>query len=157
MVEKSECSKEVLPGPPGKRVSPVNRSGVPSTAKHIEPGVCPGVAMVAIRSRPTSEDRFVLEDLVVGREHARIGCGHRHVDSGIADSLDSLDVVPMAVGLHHLADVEGLAQLEQLVVLVGGVDQHRVACRPAPHDVDVVVDGADHQAVDLHGRCPRSR
>ena len=54
MVAKSECSNEVLPGPPGKRVSPVNSNGVPSTAKHMEPGVWPGVAMVAMRSRPTS-------------------------------------------------------------------------------------------------------
>lgn len=54
MVPKSAFSKDVLPGPPGKRVSPVNRSGVPSTAKHIEPGVCPGVATVVTRRRPTS-------------------------------------------------------------------------------------------------------
>ena len=32
----------------------MNSSGVPSTAKHIDPGVWPGVAMVAMRSLPTS-------------------------------------------------------------------------------------------------------
>ena len=54
MVEKSEWSNDVLPGPPGKRVSPVNSSGVPSTEKHIEPGVWPGVATVPMRRRPIS-------------------------------------------------------------------------------------------------------
>ena len=54
MVAKSAFSNDVLPGPPGNRVSPEKRRGVPSTAKHIEPGVCPGVAMVGTRSRPTS-------------------------------------------------------------------------------------------------------
>ena len=157
MVEKSECSKEVLPGPPGKRVSPVNSRGVPSTAKHIEPGVWPGVAMVAIRSRPTSSTERVLEDLVVGGEHARVGRGHGDVDPGVADGLDGLDVVPVPVGLHHLADVEGRAQLEQLVVLVGRVDQEGLAGGPAPDDVDVVVHRPDHEPVDLDRRCPGSR
>ena len=73
MVAKSASSNEVLPGPPGKSVSPVNRSGVPSTAKHIEPGVWPGVAMVPIRSRPDLEDELVLEDQVVGGQHAGVG------------------------------------------------------------------------------------
>ena len=54
MVPKSAFSNDVLPGPPGNRVSPVKSSGVPATAKHIDPGVWPGVAMVAMRSFPTS-------------------------------------------------------------------------------------------------------
>ncbi len=132
MVAKSECSKEVLPGPPGKRVSPLKSSGVPSTVKHIEPGVCPGVAMVPIRSRPDLEHRPVLEQLVVGGEHRRVGGGHGHVDPGVADRLDRLDVVPVPVGLDHLAHVERLAEVEQLVVLVGRVDQGGLA-RSARH------------------------
>src|SRR4029450_9290400 len=54
MVGKSPPGKLVLPGPPGNSVSPLNRTGAPSTRKHIEPGVCPGVRMVCSRSRPTS-------------------------------------------------------------------------------------------------------
>jgi hypothetical protein len=51
---KSPPSNDVLPGPPGKSVSPVNTMGEPSSRKHIEPGVWPGVRMVCRRSRPTS-------------------------------------------------------------------------------------------------------
>ena len=36
---KSPKSSLVLPGPPGNRVSPLNRSGLPSTLKHIDPAV----------------------------------------------------------------------------------------------------------------------
>ena len=54
MVAKSPPSKEVLPGPPGKRVSPVKSRGVPSTAKEIDPGVWPGVARVRRRRSPTT-------------------------------------------------------------------------------------------------------
>jgi hypothetical protein len=54
------------------------------------------------------------------------------------------------MGLHHMADGEGTAQVEQPVVLVGCVDEDGVAGRSAPHDVDVVVHGADHHTVDLH-------
>ena len=41
IVSKSASSNFVLPGPTGNRVSQVNSSGVPSTWKEIEPGVCP--------------------------------------------------------------------------------------------------------------------
>ena len=45
-----------------------------------------------------------------------------------------------------------LADLEQLLVLVGGVDEHGVAGAAAAQDVDVVVHRADHDLVDLGGR-----
>ena len=54
MVAKSASSNDVLPGPPGKSVSPVKSSGRPLDGEAHRPGVWPGVAMVAIRSRPTS-------------------------------------------------------------------------------------------------------
>ena len=141
MVAKSAFSNEVLPGPPGKRVSPVNSSGVPSTVKHIEPGVWPGVAMVPMPQPADLQHRAVLEDLVVGGEHAGVGGGDGHVDPGVAHGLDRLDVVPVAVGLDHLAHAEGSAQLEEFVVLVGRVDRGGTRPSPAAHDVDVVVDG----------------
>ena len=55
----------------------------------------------------------------------------------------------MAVGLDDLAHAELAAQLEQLFVLVGRVDEQGVARLAAPHDEDVVVYRADDQSVDL--------
>ncbi len=42
-----------------------------------------------------------------------------------------------------------LAQLEQAVVLVGGVEEHGVAGLLAAQDEHVVVDGTHHDLVDL--------
>ena len=56
------------------------------------------------------------------------------------------------MGLEHLGDPEPLRELEEVVVLVGGVDQDGLARLSAPHDVDVVLKWADHRLVDL-GRC----
>ena len=58
----------------------------------------------------------------------------------------------MPVRLHHLVHAEPLADLEQLLVLVGGVDEHGVARPAATQDVDVVVHRAHHDLVDLGGR-----
>ncbi len=93
--------------------------------------------------------RAILENLVIGRKHAGVGLGDGHVDPGIPHCLDGLNVVPVAVGLDDLAHVEGPAEIEQLVVLVGGVDQYRVSRGTALHDVDVVVDRPDNESVDL--------
>ncbi len=54
IVGKSPPGNLVAPGPPGNSVSPLKSSGVPSTVKHIEPAVWPGVAMVFMRRSPTS-------------------------------------------------------------------------------------------------------
>ena len=63
IVGKSPPSKLVLPGPPGNSVSPLNRIGVPSTRKQIEP--C-GVAgrVDGVQAQPAD-----LDDLVVVEEH----------------------------------------------------------------------------------------
>jgi hypothetical protein len=55
----------------------------------------------------------------------------------------------VTVGLQYLADVQALAQVEQLVVLVGGVEHHGVARLPAPHDEHVVVHRTDDHLGDL--------
>ena len=55
----------------------------------------------------------------------------------------------MAVGLEHPPHAEALGQLEQLLVLVGGVEQHGVAGLPAAQHEHVVVVRADHELVDL--------
>ena len=72
IVGKSPPSKVVLPGPPGNNVSPLNSTGDPSTRKHIDPGVWPGVWIVVSFSLPTSIVDVVLEDLVVARQHPRV-------------------------------------------------------------------------------------
>ena len=46
MVGKSPPSNVVLPGPAGEEGVAAEQQAVPSTAKHIEPGVWPGVARV---------------------------------------------------------------------------------------------------------------
>ena len=149
IVGKSPPSKLVLPGPPGKRVSPLNSSGWPSSRKHIEPGVWPGVWIVRRRSRPTSITSSSVDDLVVARQHVGVLGGDADGVAGVAQLGHGLDVVPVAVGLEHLAHAEGRAQLEQALVLVGGVEQDGVAGLGAAHHVDVVVHRAHDDLVDL--------
>ena len=55
---------------------------------------------------------------------------HAHQDDTLvleAHRGHGLDVVPVAVGLEHPPHAEPLAELEQALVLVGGVEQHGVA------------------------------
>ena len=75
--------------------------------------------------------------------------GDAHGVAGVAQLRHGLDVVPVAVRLEHPAHAEALAQLEQALVLVGGVEQHGVAGLGAAEDEDVVVDGSHHHLVDL--------
>jgi hypothetical protein len=46
--------------------------------------------------------------------------------SRVADGGHRLDVVPVAVGLEHRAHAEAAAEVEQALVLVGGVEQDGV-------------------------------
>src|SRR5215213_9465126 len=57
----------------------------------------------------------------------------------------------MSVRLENAAHVEAATEVEQLLVLVGGVDQDRLAGFAAAHHVDVVVDRTHHHHVDLGG------
>ncbi len=98
------------------------------------------------------DHRVVLEHEVVGGEHGGVGGSDADLVAGVAHGRDRLDVVPVAVGLEHLADPEGLAQLEQALVLVGGVEQHGVAGLAAADDVDVVVHRPDRDLGDLRLR-----
>jgi hypothetical protein len=54
--------------------------------------------------------------------------------------------------LQDPAHAQALAQLEQALVLVGGVEEDRLPGLPAPQDVHVVVHGPDHDPVDLRLR-----
>jgi len=51
------------------------------------------------------------------------------------------------VGFEHGAHPEGLAQFQQEIVLVGGVDHHAIACLFAPDDEYIVVDRPHNVAV----------
>ena len=76
--------------------------------------------------QPSDGDhRVVFEHAVVGREHGGVGGSHADVVAGVPQLRDGLDVVPVAVGLEDAANAERRAQLEELLVLVGGVDEHR--------------------------------
>ena len=108
------------------------------------------MAIVRILSRPTSSESVVLEYEVVRRQHGGVGRRHRHLIACIAYRGHGLDVVPVAVRLDDLTYAEVSALLQQQVVLVGGVDEESLTCLLAAHDEDVVVDGADNVAIDLH-------
>ena len=75
--------------------------------------------------------------------------GDVHLVAGVAHRGDRLDVVEVAVGLQHEAHPEALTHLEQQLVLVRGVEQHRVAGFATAQDEDVVLVGAHHHLVDL--------
>ena len=107
---------------------------------------------------PDVDHRLVLDHLVVGRQHPGVLGGDAHGVAGVAQLRHRLDVVPVAVRLEHPAHAEALAQLEEALVLVGGVEQHGVAGLGAAEDEDVVVDRSHHHLVDLHpGRVPDQR
>ena len=65
IVSKSPPSNDVLPGPPGNSVSPVNSSGVSRTWNEIEPGVWPG-RVDRVEAQPADLDHLgVVEEHVV--------------------------------------------------------------------------------------------
>ena len=123
----SRPSNVVLPGPPGKRVSPLNSTGWPSSGSTSSRacgracGSCGGAGR-----RPRSRRRRR------GRSR-RTGASRRprwRSPTSMPASrtaVDGLDVVEVAVGGEHPADAGGLADLEQQLVLVGRVDEDRVA------------------------------
>ena len=115
---------------------------------HRTRGVAGGVHRV--QPQPADVDhRLVLDHLVVGREHPGVLGGDADRVAGVAELRHRLDVVPVAVRLDHPAHAEALAQLEEELVLVGGVEQHGVAGLGAAEDEDVVVDRSHHHLVDL--------
>ena len=70
--------------------------------------------------------------------------------AGFTHGWHGLDVIPVAVSLEHGAHIEGLAQLQQSLVLVGRVEQHAFSCFAATDHEDVVVNRADDEAVYLN-------
>ena len=95
------------------------------------------------------EHVVVFQKKVVGGEHGGILSPHSDLVAGITQLGDSLDVVPMAVGLDDLAYSEAPAELKELLVLVGRVDEESLAAQTAAHHEHVVVHGSDDDLVDL--------
>ena len=147
----------VLPGPPGKRVSPLNRIGWPSSRKHMEPGVWPGVvdgaqpqvADLDHRRRRGSRSRRPGASRR-RRRRSRRRCRRRAPPA----TAWMWSQWPWVVSTR--AHAGRPAQLEQQLVLVGGVDEHGVAGALAAHDEHVVLERPDDQLVDPHRRRSRS-
>ncbi len=98
---------------------------------------------------PDLQDGVVLEELVIGGEHAGVRLGHGYRVAGLADRRHSLDVVPVPMRLDHPANPQALAEIEEQLVLVGRVHQEGVAGPTASYDVDVVVHRPHDGPVDL--------
>ena len=64
---------------------------------------------------------------VVARQHLRVFGRDADVDARVAHLRDRLDVVEVAVRGEHAAHAGRPRHLEQQLVLVGRVDEHRVA------------------------------
>ena len=78
IVEKSPRSVCVLPGPAREqRVAAEQQRRALDARSRSSPGVCPGVWTVRTRSRPTSRDVVVLEQVVVALEHPGVLGAHR--------------------------------------------------------------------------------
>ena len=90
------------------------------------------------------------DDEVVARQHLGVLGGDADVDAGVAHLRDGLDVVEVAVGGEHAPHAGGLRDLEQQLVLVGGVDEHRVAGALVAQHEHVVLERPDDDLVDPH-------
>jgi hypothetical protein len=91
-------------------------------------------------------DEHVVADLL---QHRCVERRDRHFVARLAHRGHRLDVIPVPVRLEHPFHPEAVAQLEQLLVLVGGIEQNGVAGGAASHDEHVVLIGPDHHLVDL--------
>jgi hypothetical protein len=112
------------------------------------------VAGVVDRAAEVADGQHLVvgEHEVVGRQHRRVGAGDPDLDPRVAHGLDGPDVVPVAVGGEHPAHAGGPRDVEQELVLVGGVDDHRFTGARAADDEHVVLERADDELVDARWR-----
>ena len=87
---------------------------------------------------------------VVARQHLGVLGGDADVDAGVAHLRDGLDVVEVAVRGEHAAHAGAPRDVEQQLVLVGRVDDHRVAVALAPQHEHVVLERPDDDLLDAH-------
>jgi hypothetical protein len=103
-----------------------------------------------VQPQPTDFDRgVVFEQVVVAGQHPRIARSDRYAIARVAHLRHRLDVIPVPWVSSTRRTSRRRTELEQLFVLVRGVDQDGLAGLAAPQDVDVVLDGADDHHVDL--------
>ncbi len=97
----------------------------------------------------------IVQEMVVAREQVGVFGADPDVDTSLLHRLDGPDVIPVAVGLEHGGDAEAEGHAQQSVVLVGGVDERRLAAPSTAHHVHVVIHWTHHEAVNLaHGVGP---
>ena len=101
IVAKSPPSKFVLPGPPGKSVSPVKSSGVFFEREADAARACGRACAPCAGAGGRLVHGVVIEQVVVAGQHAGVLVANPHVDAGFAHRFDRADVVPVAVGLEH--------------------------------------------------------
>ena len=97
------------------------------------------------------DDVIVFEQGVVTGQHGGVLVADPDPNAGLPDGLDGLDVIPMTVRLDDLAHPQVAGDLEESVVLVGGVNKEGLATSPAPDHVNVVFHRSDHETVDFGG------
>ena len=115
----------------------------------MEPAVWPGREDGVQAEAADLDRRAVLQHEIVGRQHGGVRSGDAYLVAGVPDGRHRLDVIPVPMGLEHLAHPEPATQVEQLVVLVGRVQQHGVTGLLAAQHVDVVVHRPHDHLVDL--------
>ena len=134
-------------------------TSIPSTKKHCEPGVWPGVWMSVIADRADLDDvaRLVQHEIGVRAAGDALHAerfGRLHVDLGgdvgaaeqLGDALDAqahhvpADVIGVVVGGEHAGEAHpvGAEDLDELVDAVGGIDQHGLAGLAVADEVDEV-------------------
>ena len=91
-------------------------------------------------------DEHVVADLL---QHRRVERGDGDLVARLAHGRHRLDVVPVPVRLEHPLHAEALAQVEELLVLVGGVEENRLTGRETAHHEHVVLVRPDHHLVHL--------
>ena len=106
MVAGSRRPNLVLPGPPGKSVSPLNSTGCPRAGSTSSPAcgpACGSCAAAAGRPRSPSRPRACRRSC---RSISASCGGDADPVAGVAHRRHGLDVVPVAVGLEHPAHAE---------------------------------------------------
>ena len=146
----------VLPTPPGKSESPVNRWVSPSGSRPGQRHRARGVPAQVDDVELELADRHHVALLPAARRAPRGSAsassapGVRRGAGGAGDLLERPHVVPVLVGGDEVVEPAGaLAHEQQAAVrVVGGVDEQLLAGGRAGHQVDVVVHLADRHLAD---------
>jgi hypothetical protein len=104
-----------------------------------------------VQAKIADFDHVVVRDReVVCGEHLGVLGGDTDVDTGVAHLRHRLDVIEVAVRSEDAPNAGGTRDLEQQLVLVGGVDKDCVAGALVAHHEHVVLVRSDDDLVDPH-------